>query len=124
MEEEGQQRFNSTEQLGSELRDKFLEFLEEFTVSDAAAAAGVPAPEGGEAQQQFYVQQVHQMKQAEKTTLFVDFGHVESHDWDLADTIATQFLRVETYLRKVRTSLRAFLCMHACWRGRSCVRPS
>jgi MCM N-terminal domain len=90
----------STADLGAELRDKFLAFLESFTEADAANASNAPEPEGGEAEL-FYVNQVHAMRTDEKSTLFVDFCHVDLHDWELARTIETEFLRVETYLRKV-----------------------
>jgi DNA replication licensing factor MCM6 len=99
----------STADLGAELRDKFLDFLEAFTEADAAKASNAPVPEGGEAEL-FYVNQVHAMRTDEKSTLFVDFCHVDLHDWELARTIETEFLRVETYLRKVLV-LCTRLCM-------------
>lgn len=105
----------STEELGAVLREKFLEFLEAFTEADAAKAANAPVPDDGEAQL-YYVNQVHAMKTAEKTTLFVDFCHVDLHDWELARTIETEFLRVETYLRKVGRSFHACSCMPAALR--------
>lgn len=89
-----------TDDLGAELRQKFLDFLEAFTDADAAKASNAPVADGADAEL-FYVNQVHAMATAEKTTLFVDFCHVDLHDWELARTIETEFLRVETYLRKV-----------------------
>ncbi len=89
----------TTEQLGADTRDRFLAFLETYTVADASAAAGIDV--SGESNDIYYVHQIRALKTAEKTTLFVDFGHIEAFDWDLADTISREFLRVENYLRKV-----------------------
>lgn len=107
----------STADLGAELRDKFLAFLESFTEADAANASNAPEPEGSEAEL-FYVNQVHAMRTDEKSTLFVDFCHVDLHDWELARTIETEFLRVETYLRKVTDHSSSNV--HAIWR---CLAP-
>lgn len=90
----------TTEQLGAHCRDRFLLFLETYTVGDAMSAAGNEAAAEG-SDEQYYVQQIRTMRTAEKTTLFVDFGHLEAGDWDLADIITREFLRVENYLRKV-----------------------
>lgn len=104
MEEDGAtpQGLISTEQLGTDTRDRFLEFLETFTFGDAAAAAG---SEVEATDRVYYVEQARAMRTAEKTTLFVDFGHIEAHDWDLADVIQTEYLRIENYLRKAVQAL-------------------
>lgn len=104
-----QDQLPSTEELGAELRENFLEFLEAFTEADAARSSNAAVTDGMDGEL-FYVNQVHAMKTQEKTTLFVDFCHVELHDWGLARTIETEFLRVESYLRKV-SSMQTCTCM-------------
>ena len=39
------------------------------------------------------------MKQNERTTLYVDFQHVQSHNMELADALQNEFHYLETYLR-------------------------
>ncbi len=90
----------TTEQLGAHTRDRLLHFLETYTVGDATAAAGNETA-AEDPDSQYYVHQIRALKAAEKTTLFVDFGHLEAGDWDLADIITREFLRVENSLRKV-----------------------
>ena len=45
------------------------------------------------------VWQCHQMKENERTTLFVDFQHVQHHDVELADAVKEHFHDLEPYLR-------------------------
>ena len=88
---------------GEAIRDKFFQFLEDFTTANAAysmsQASGGTAAE--EAQQQFYVEQLKAMRESEKTTLYVDWQHLVSVDADLADEMELQYLRMDPFLRKV-----------------------
>lgn len=104
----------SSEQLGVDLRVRYLEFLETFTYGDAAAAAGHEVEDPDSI---YYVAQVRALRTAEKTTLFVDFGHLEAHDWDLAELIQQHFIRVENYLRKVSFCFRFMHCKGSCSRA-------
>eukprot|EP00891_Asterochloris_glomerata_P009792 jgi/Astpho2/9792/e_gw1.00149.18.1_t len=48
-----------------------------------------------------YIDRLHLMKEEGKTTLLVDFEHLNDYDGELAEVIADQHHRLEPYLKKV-----------------------
>ena len=93
----------SNEQLRAEIQDKFFQFLEDFIppsdgMSMSQASAG---SHNDEPANHFYVNQLVTMREAEKTTLYVDWDHLLLADTDLAETIRDNYLRVDPFLRKV-----------------------
>ena len=93
----------STELFGADVQNKFFNFLEEFIppsdgMSMSQASGGSNADEPAKF---FYVNQLVTMREAEKTTLYVDWDHLLLAETDLADTIRDQYLRVDAFLRKV-----------------------
>lgn len=81
------------DQTAALIETEFLKFLRDY-VQDG---------------EEFYRENVGQMKDAELTTLHVNFEHVVDHSDDLAGAIVREFYRVEPYLR---SALRAFVLEH------------
>lgn len=75
---------NVVDETAEAVKGRFLQFLCNFS-----------CPESGS-----YSQQAEMMRNAETSSLFVDFRHVKSHDEDLADAIVAQYYRWEPYLRR------------------------
>lgn len=93
----------SNEQFGATIQEKFYTFLEEFAPRDEGISMSqASAGSNGEAQTKHtYVEQLKTMRESEKTTLYVDWEHLNSADCELADTLRDQYLRVDAFLRKV-----------------------
>ena len=76
-----------------------LDFVEPTGDEAAADEGGAAALAAGEEEARPYVEQFHAMKETERTTLFVDFQHLASHDSELSDAIKEQFHYLEPHLR-------------------------
>ena len=60
-----------------------------------------------------YVEQCNAMRETERTTLFVDFQHLSSHDSELADAVKEQFHYLEPHLRASVGKVRGVhVCTH------------
>ena len=97
----------SNENVGAEVQDKFFQFLEDFIppsdgVSMSQASAG---SNNDEPAKYFYVNQLVTMREAEKTTLYVDWDHLLFADTEFGQLIRDQYLRVDPFLRKVSVTL-------------------
>lgn len=53
-----------------------------------------------EAQEFFYIEQIHTMREFELTTLYIDYNHILQKDEVLADVIQKQYYRFLPYLRR------------------------
>lgn len=76
-----------TEAQGAYVQRFFLNFLEEFRDDDTAAADGLPSSQG----EPTYVRALRELKEADRTTLFVDFNHLVQcvpHRWPPAQQLA------------------------------------
>lgn len=84
-------------------------YFEAFLTSFSGDAAVEPTSGIDEAETLEYVEQFNAMRETERTTLFVDFQHLASHDSELADAVREQFHFLEPHLRasvgKVMASL-------------------
>ena len=91
-------------QVGSEIQEKFFTFLEEYTPRDEGISMSqASAGSNGEPEiRHTYVEQLKTMRESEKTTLYVDFEHLQDADSEFADILKDQYLRVDAYLRKVQ----------------------
>lgn len=84
-------------------RSKFCEFLDQYIPpeSDQAESSRRSNMTADSSQTlPYYVTQLHQMKDAEKTTLYVNWEHLLDYDLELAQFIADHHHRVEPYLKK------------------------
>ena len=82
---------NVVDETAEAVKSRFLQFLCEFD-----------SPETGS-----YSEQAELMKNAETTSLFVDFRHVKQHDEDLANAILAQYYRYEKPLKNIATPFMA-----------------
>ena len=91
-------------QVGNEIQEKFFTFLEEYTPRDEGISMSqASAGSNGEPEiRHTYVEQLKTMRESEKTTLYVDFEHLQDADSEFADILKDQYLRVDAYLRKVQ----------------------
>ena len=78
------------------VRETFEEFIENFS-SDAVEAA---LSSGAESVGHDYLDQCRQMASNERSTLYVDFRHVQQHQSDLADAIQAEYYHFEPTLRE------------------------
>jgi len=85
--------FESTILLVTDLSIIPLRFVEEVQPSSLSSQV---SPDN----QATYEAQVAVMRQNDRSTLYVDFLHLESHDYLLADAIKQNHYRYESYLRK------------------------
>ena len=67
-------------EVGEGIRDKFLEFLEDFEEPRDSSQDAEPP-------RRYYHEQLQSMRNADKTTMYVDFDHVLAYDAELADII-------------------------------------
>lgn len=84
-------------------RSKFCDFLDQYIPpeSDQAESSRRSNMTADSSQTlPYYVTQLHQMKDAEKTTLYVNWEHLLDYDLELAQFIADHHHRVEPYLKK------------------------
>ena len=73
------------------------EHFEHFLMSFSSGAEGGSADLGDAAHE--YLEQCHAMRENERSTLFVDYQHIEAHDSDLSDAIKERFYELEPHLR-------------------------
>ena len=78
------------------IADTVVQYFIDFLTNFSDEADGVSTQAGGVLP---YIEQINQMKDEERTTLFVDYQHVLQRDMDLADAIKDQFYYLEPYLR-------------------------
>ncbi|OXH40157.1 minichromosome maintenance protein 6 [Cryptococcus neoformans] len=86
---------------GEKVMESFVLFLENYTENIAfpeTPGSVLPPPTGDESK--YYVEQVHLMKIDERTTLYVDFGHLLEREEILARAIQSQYYRFLPYLRR------------------------
>ena len=83
------------EKIKKKVRETFEEFIENFS-SDAVEAA---LSSGAESVGHDYLDQCRQMASNERSTLYVDFRHVQQHQSDLADAIQAEYYHFEPTLR-------------------------
>ena len=83
------------EKIKKKVRETFEEFIENFS-SDAVEAA---LSSGAESVGHDYLDQCRQMANNERSTLYVDFRHVQQHQSDLADAIQAEYYHFEPTLR-------------------------
>ena len=84
------------EKIKKKVRETFEEFIENFS-SDAVEAA---LSSGAESVGHDYLDQCRQMASNERSTLYVDFRHVQQHQSDLADAIQAEYYHFEPTLRE------------------------
>ena len=77
------------------VRDLFEAFLLDFSSDDEAQQLTSNIEEGTRE----YLEQLHVMKDNERTTLFVDQQHIQLYDSELADAIRNDFHHLEPHLR-------------------------
>lgn len=89
----------SEDQFAHTVREHFEEFLQQFSseLSGGVSSIGSTDPD---AAGRDYIEQCKVMKNDDRTTLFVDYTHVEHHNSDLAKAIAEDFYYLEPFLRK------------------------
>ena len=86
----------SMESIAAEVINLFTQFINEFS-NDTQDVA--PLPVYGDASPKDYLEQIDSMKENERTTLYVDWSHLQQHDIDLADAIKDHFHYLEPHLR-------------------------
>lgn len=89
-------------------RTKFYDFLDQYILpeADQAESSRLTAATADSIQVlPHYVSQLQQMRDAEKTTLYVQWEHLVDYDLDLAQFIEDHHHRVEPYLRKALQNL-------------------
>lgn len=89
-------------------RTKFYDFLDQYILpeADQAESSRLTAATANSIQVfPHYVSQLQQMRDAEKTTLYVQWEHLVDYDLDLAQFIEDHHHRVEPYLRKALQNL-------------------
>ncbi|KAJ8086948.1 MCM DNA helicase complex subunit mcm6 [Marasmius tenuissimus] len=95
--------------IGETVTETFEQFLRTFT--EDVALAATPQSDGGAPETQdgelFYIQQIHEMRQNELCTLYVDFGHILAKDDELATVIQRNYYRFIPYLRRAVLNLVA-----------------
>ncbi|KAI3616575.1 dna replication licensing factor mcm6 [Moniliophthora roreri] len=88
--------------IGESVTETFENFLKSFT--EDVALASTPRSDGGILDMPegdlYYIEQIHQMRENELTTLYVDFGHILAKDEDLVNAITQQYYRFLPYLRR------------------------
>ncbi|EJU01264.1 MCM-domain-containing protein [Dacryopinax primogenitus] len=94
------------DQTGEKVRESFEVFLKDYTEDvllpvTPASDAFPPDVEG----EKYYITQIHNMKQNETSTLYVDFSHLLERDEVLARAISDQYYRFLPYLRRALQSL-------------------
>ncbi|KZO90452.1 MCM-domain-containing protein [Calocera viscosa TUFC12733] len=94
------------DQTGEKVRESFEVFLKEYTEDIAlpvtpASDGDMPDVEG----EKYYISQIHNMKQNETSTLYVDFSHLLERDEVLARAISDQYYRFLPYLRRALQNL-------------------
>lgn len=94
--------FEAAEDAIAVVQEKFLDFLEAWGEDDDADRVSSQTADGEEPTQprKIYVDQTEAMREAQKTTLYVDFEHLKAYDADLAELIKENHYRAEVYLRK------------------------
>ncbi|TYJ58147.1 hypothetical protein B9479_001243 [Cryptococcus floricola] len=91
---------------GEKVMESFVLFLENFT--DNIALPDTPASGMPQAQQEegkYYVNQIADLEATQRTTLFVDFGHLLEREEILARAIQSQYYRFLPYLRRAVQAL-------------------
>lgn len=83
------------DQFAHSVREHFEEFLTQFTSEVIGASSTDPNTPDRD-----YIEQCKVMKNDDRTTLFVDYMHVEHHNADLAKAVAQDFYYLEPFLRK------------------------
>ena len=84
-------------------QSKFADFLNVYVQpeSDQVESSRLTAASAESTQNvPHYVQQLHQMRDSEKTTLYVEWEHLMDYDLDLAQFIQDNHHRLEPYLKK------------------------
>lgn len=97
-------------------RTKFYDFLDQYIPPEADQGESSRRSNMTADSSQMlphYVTQLHQMRDAQKTTLYVNWEHLLDYDLELAQFIADHYHRVEPYLKKglqnlVRTHIEAY----------------
>lgn len=79
--------------------EEFRAFLDGYTAQ--ASDAVTPGQQQASPDSRLYVAKTTDMNQMDRTTLDVDFGHLQEWDSDLADNIKHHYFRLEPALRKV-----------------------
>ncbi len=89
-------------------RVKFYDFLDQYILpeADQAESSRLTAATADSCEAvPHYVNQLQQMRDAEKTTLYVKWEHVVDYDLELAEFIQDHHHRVEPFLRKALQNL-------------------
>ncbi|WVO14065.1 hypothetical protein L204_101692 [Cryptococcus depauperatus] len=91
---------------GEKVMESFVLFLENFTETiafpETPRSAALPNTAD---ESKYYVEQIHLMKEDERTTLFVDFSHLLEREEVLARAIQSQYYRFLPYLRRAVQAL-------------------
>eukprot|EP01114_Cavostelium_apophysatum_P017224 TRINITY_DN5066_c0_g1_i2.p1 TRINITY_DN5066_c0_g1~~TRINITY_DN5066_c0_g1_i2.p1 ORF type:complete len:442 (+),score=73.91 TRINITY_DN5066_c0_g1_i2:184-1509(+) len=90
------------DELGENVRSIFSDFLVEYgreapESQDSQAMSDGPNPPDRQAK---YIQQIRQMREDDKTTLYVNFKDVIDYDSELGEAIETQAYRLDPFLRR------------------------
>lgn len=97
MDEPGAQRrtYITPDESGEIIKQRFQTFLETFVEDHPSGLSSQASPN-----QPTYEAQVAVMRQNDRSTLYVDYLHLESQDYILADAIKGNHYRYDNYLRK------------------------
>ncbi|KAI5785602.1 MCM2/3/5 family-domain-containing protein [Peziza echinospora] len=86
------------DQISETLRENFEQFLEEFE-EDPEHGEVAPTP-GGIPTTKYYVARIHQLRASERSTLYVDFSHINEYNRALAEGIVEHYYRVLPFLTR------------------------
>ena len=86
------------EEVAATVREYFEAFLKDSSEEEGLADGAATADDEG--LQYDYLVQCREMRQHERSTLFVDYLHLQSHDTELADAIQEYFHLLEPELRQ------------------------
>ena len=95
-------------QAGEEIREKFLDFLENYVEETGPDETGISQVSAEPVR--YYHAQLESAMLEDKTTFYVDFRHLLAYDGELADTIKEHHYRMDPYLKKAAQN---FVYRHA-----------
>ncbi len=87
--------------------------LEPQLCPDSFDSAGGEDPTDTQSSKDYEIQ-VHSMRHADISTLYVDFQHVQKHDDGLAGSIQSEYIRLEPFLRDAVKVCLLFLSLLIC----------
>ena len=98
----------SVDESGLLVTARFVNFLQEFHQA-GPASPGTDGEDDGtptDGESYSYLTQLQMMIERDGSTLFVDFDHVASFDWELKEAIEFETYRFDPFLRQGLTQVR------------------